>query len=126
MKNSRKTQHNFSKRMKSILILFLLLVIPFLKVYLSIKVDSVLQDVRTAEMKKKKVLSETERLRSNIERLQNIDRVSKIADEKLGMVINTDKPMALDLEGLNEVEDMKRDFAKNQSQTKNIKLAGVQ
>jgi len=126
MKTKKSTRHNFSRRMKSIGILFLLLLIPFLKIYLSVKVDSALQDVRMAEMKKKKLLSETERLQANIERLQNIDRISKFADDKLGMVVNADKPMALNLEGLNKVEDMKREFAKKQARTQNIKLAGVQ
>ena len=71
------------------------------------------------------MLSETELLRSQVDLLRNIDRISGIARDKLNLVNNSDDAVVIKIEGLDEVDELKTKFANRRNKEQKYKLAGV-
>lgn len=126
MKEKKIKAHRFTNRIFSLFILFGIVFLLFLRVYQVYKVDMLMKDLHVLEQQKKKLLSDTEKAQAQVDRLKNIDRISKIVTEKYEMVSNTDKIVSLDLKGMDNLDQIRKEFVKRQySDNKNIKLAGV-
>ncbi len=93
--------------------------------YQKFKIDLVMKDLHQLEERKKQLISETELLRSEVDRLKNIDRISKIAKEKLNLVNNSDKAVVIKINDLNELDKLKAKFANRRNKEKKYNLAGV-
>ena len=84
--------------------------------YQSIQIDILAREIRTLELKKKKILDERAILQVEIDRLTHINRIEKLAREKYGLVSSG--------------EEMKRLIVKkfdgpDKSENDQVKLAGV-
>ena len=79
--------------------------------YQKFKIDLIMKDLHQLEERKKQLISETELLRSEVDRLKNIDRISKIAKEKLNLVNNSDEAVVIQIEDLDELDELKTKFA---------------
>ena len=93
--------------------------------YQKFKIDLIMKDLHRLEEKKKQLLSETELLRSEVNRLRNIDRISGIARDKLGLINNTDEAAVIEIDGIEKVEELKTEFANKRSKEQKYNLAGV-
>lgn len=125
MKAKRKTDNRLSKRIYSILILFGLVLVISLKMYQVFKVDLLMKDLRSLEQQKKQLVSQTEKLKAEVDRLSNIDRIGKIAVEKYNLVNNTDEVIILQLDNFDEFKSLKKKFAERNQKDKTYELAGV-
>jgi cell division protein FtsL len=125
MKAKRKTNNRLSKRIYSIFILFGLVLVISLKMYQVFKVDLLMKDLRSLEQQKKQLVSQTEKLEAEVDRLSNIDRIGKIAVEKYNLVNNTDDVIILQLDNFDEFKSLKKKFAERNQKDKTYELAGV-
>lgn len=125
MKAKRKTNNRLSKRIYSIFILFGLVLVISLKMYQVFKVDLLMKDLRSLEQQKKQLVSQTEKLEAEVDRLSNIDRIGKIAVEKYNLVNNTDEVIILQLDNFDEFKSLKKKFAERNQKDKTYELAGV-
>lgn len=125
MKAKRITDNRLSKRIYSIFILFGLVLVISLKMYQVFKVDLLMKDLRSLEQQKKQLVSQTEKLKAEVDRLSNIDRIGKIAVEKYNLVNNTDEVIILQLDNFDEFKSLKKKFAERNQKDKTYELAGV-
>ena len=93
--------------------------------YQKFKIDLIMKDLHQLEERKKQLISETELLRSEVDRLKNIDRISKIAKEKLNLVNNSDEAVVIQIEDLDELDELKTKFANRRNKEQKYNLAGV-
>ncbi len=97
-----------------------------LKLYIHFEVDLLNKDIRTLEQRKNQLLSEREKMRAEVKRLQNIDRISQIAEQKLNLINDPEPVYTIRLDDFKRLRHIKREFAarKNKAQ-KNYSLAGL-
>ena len=93
--------------------------------YQKFKIDLIMKDLHRLEEQKKQLLSETELLRSQVDLLRNIDRISGIARDKLNLVNNSDDAVVIKIEGLDEVDELKTKFVNRRNKEQKYNLAGV-
>lgn len=93
--------------------------------YQKFKIDLIMKDLHRLEEQKKQLLSETELLRSQVDLLRNIDRISEIARDKLNLVNNSDDDVVIKIEGLDEVDELKTKFVNRRNKEQKYNLAGV-
>ncbi len=114
------------KRFITFGVLFAFIFVVSLRMYQGFRIDLLMKELPQLEEKKKNLLHATEKLRSEVERLKNIDRITKIAREKLGLVPNEDKISLLRLKDYDDFVDIKKDFGKKKKQNQKYQVAGVQ
>jgi len=123
----RKNKKILNKKMTFYLVIFGVISILFLYMYQTVTVDLLMRDLHTLQRQKQLLLSETNRLEGQVEKLSNIDRIPKLAAERYNMVPNNDKVLVLKMSGSKELEKAKKQFARRFNQKrKKINLAGVQ
>ena len=93
--------------------------------YQKFKIDLIMKDLHQLEERKKQLISETELLRSEVDRLKNIDRISKIAKEKLNLVNNSDEAVVIQIDDLDKLDELKTKFANRRNKEQKYNLAGV-
>ncbi len=93
--------------------------------YQKFKIDLIMKDLHQLEERKKQLISETELLRSQVDRLRNIDRISNIAREKLNLINNADDAVVIQIDNLDEVDELKTKFANRRNKEHKYNLAGV-
>ena len=97
-----------------------------LKLYIHFEVDLLNKDIRTLEQQKNQLLSERERMRAEVKRLQNIDRISSIAEQKLNLINDPEPVHTIRLENFNRLRQFKQEFAARKGKNrKNYSLAGI-
>ena len=117
-----KKNKPFLKRVSSFMLLFGIVLVFFIKMYQMFSVDLIMKDLHGLEQRKMKLVSETARLQAEVDRLKNIDRISKIAGTDLELVNNTEKVLVLRLQKYNAEENSRQFPAADET----VKLAGVQ
>ena len=117
---SRKKQ--LINRATAFLVLFGVVLLFSVKMYQTFTVDLLMKDLLVLQKQKMNLEHETSRLEAEVSRLKNIDRINKIAKEKLGLVSNTEKLLVLQM---HDAKDMKKLAKKYDSKTKKLNLAGV-
>lgn len=93
--------------------------------YQKFKIDLMMKDLHQLEERKKQLMSETELLRSQVDRLRNIDRISGIARQKLDLINNTDEAVVIKIDDLDKVNELKTQFADRREKEEKFNLAGV-
>ncbi len=123
-RSKKKTSQSVLKKIFSYGVLFSFLLVIFLKMYQVFTIDLIMKDLRSLSKQKEKLVSETARLQAEVDRLQNYDRISRIATTRLGLVANTDKVYVLRIKEPVQVER----FAEQAKQPgkKKYQVAGVQ
>ena len=104
-------------------LIFVIVIIVFLKMYQMFTVDLIMKDMMTLRQQKIKLESETARLETEVSRLKNIDRIGEIARTKLNMIRNKEERLVLELK---DYSKMKKLAQKYSVQKKTLNLAGVQ
>ena len=127
MRTSKKKKKNTLKiKFYFFVSISALILLLSMDMYQKFKIDLVMKDLHQLEERKKQLMSETELLRSQVDRLKNIDRISKIAKEKLNLINNTDEAAVIQIDDLDKVDDLKVKFANRRSKEQKYNLAGVQ
>ncbi len=123
---TRKIKTNVTTWFVRVLLLFGLVMMLGLKLMIHFKVDLLMRDVRLLEVKRNQLLSERERMVAEVNRLKNIDRVSRIAEEKLGLITDPEPVLSIRLEDFKKVNEIKEKFARQQNtKTKEYQMAGI-
>ncbi|HID38702.1 MAG TPA: hypothetical protein EYP36_04215 [Calditrichaeota bacterium] len=125
-KKVHKLRKSTRKRFLAFSVLFVFIFILSLRMYQGFRIDLLMKELPQLEEKKKNLLHVTEKLRSEVERLKNIDRITRIAREKLGLVLNEDKISLLRLKDYDEFIAIKKDFGKKKKREQKYQVAGVQ
>jgi cell division protein FtsL len=127
MRTSKKKKKNTLKiKFYFFVSISALILLLSMDMYQKFKIDLIMKDLHQLEERKKQLMSETELLRSQVDRLKNIDRISKIAKEKLNLINNTDEAAVIQIDDLDKVDDLKVKFANRRSKEQKYNLAGVQ
>lgn len=116
-----KKNKPFLKRVSSFMLLFGIVLVFFVKMYQMFSVDLNMKDLHGLEQQKKNLVSETAYLQAEVDRLKNIDRISKIAGADLDLVNNTEKVLVLKLEKY----DAEKSSGQHPVSDESVKLAGV-
>lgn len=123
---SRKIKTNVTNWFIRVLLLFGLVMMLGLKLMIHFKVDLLMRDVRLLEVKRNQLISERERMIAEVNRLKNIDRISRIAEEKLGLTTDPEPVLSIRLEDFKKVKEIKEKFARQQNtKTKDYQMAGI-
>ncbi len=122
----KKLNIQFNNKIKTLLIIFSIVIFIALKMYLMFQVDLIMKDRRALGQKLKKINGQTEKLQAEVDRLSNIDRILRIAREKYGMINNNDKNLAIKLIDQDRLKALKQEFASKEKKTVKVNLAGVQ
>jgi cell division protein FtsL len=124
----KKRRNNKNIRLKLYFFISISAIVLFLSLgmYQKFKIDLIMQDIHRLEQHKKQLLSETELLRSEVDILRNIDRISKIAKTELHMINNNDPVVVLKVTNFEEFENTKSKIVQKEEAKKKLKMAGVQ
>jgi len=117
-----KKKYKFLNRALGFVLLFVIVLVFFIKMYQMFQVDLNMKDLHVLEQKRMRLISETALLEAEVSRLKNIDRINKIAAEKLNLVNNTDELFVLQLKDGNEMQKLAKKYSGKQ---KTLNLAGV-
>jgi cell division protein FtsB len=122
----KKSSFQLTKKIKGFLFLFGLVTIVALKMYLMFQVDLLMKDRRLLGRQYEKISGQTERLQAEVDRLGNIDRITRIARKEYKMVNNSDENLAVKILDKDRLSSYKEDFADKEKKSTKLNLAGVQ
>ena len=88
--------------------------------YQSIQIDILAREIRSLELKRNQLVSETTTLKVKIDQLTHINRIEKLAREKYGLIAPGRKMEKLVMKPYSPEKDIPV-----QNQEKNLQLAGV-
>lgn len=125
MNKSRKTRKGISQKLLSLIVLSGVVLLITMKMYQSFTVDLLLQDIRNLEQVKKNLVHENRQLQSEVDRLSNIDRITDIARNKYGMILNTDQPEMIIIDDVDRFRDLQKRFAERNKKDETVNMAGV-
>ena len=125
MKNKNKQKSPFRKKLTALGVILAIVLTISLRMYQGFQVDLLMKDLHQLEQQKKKLLSETNKLQAEVQRLKNVDRISRIAAQKFGLVINNDPVTILTIEDYEDLKKVKQDFAECKKEKIKINVAGV-
>ncbi len=123
---SRQVKTNLKNWFIRVFLLFAFVMLLSVKLLIHFKVDLLMQDIRALEVKRNQLLSEREHMISEVNRLKNIDRITKIAEQKLGLVTDPEPVYSIKLEDYQRFHQVQQAFARKQHQQKNaFQVAGI-
>lgn len=106
--------------------LFSIILLISVKLWIHFQVDLLMKDIRSLEVQKNQLLSEREKARAEVKRLQNIDRIGQIAEKKLSLVNDPEPVQTIRLENFSRLNHFKKEFAAQKSHLrKTYSLAGI-
>jgi cell division protein FtsL len=115
------------KRAELFVILTVIVFTAFLKVYQVINVDLMMQEILKLEQDRNELMDTVQQLQTKVNKLSNIDRISKKAREQFNLVNNYDQAMFIKIDDYNKLDKMKKNFARrNKTEETAVNLAGVQ
>ena len=123
-----KQKQDFKIRKMLISISLLIFIVLLISVYLyqSFKIDLIMKDLHALHEKRKQLISETESLQAEVDRLSNIDRVSKVAREKFDLEFSDEQTLVVRIDENEKINEIKEQFARQDSKTHKMKSAGLQ
>jgi len=83
-----KKTNSFLARFVSIASMAAIVTVVAFYLYQSFQIDLIMRDLHGLHQEKQRLISETETLQAEVDRLSNIDRISKTAYEKFGLIFN--------------------------------------
>ncbi len=123
---SKRGKNRFRQWMVRFLLLFSVVMLISLKLWIHFQVDLLMRDIRSLEVQKNQLLSEREKINAQVKRLQNIDRIGRLAKEKLSLVNDPEPLQTIRLEDFEQLDHLKEKFAAKQSKAeKDYNLAGI-
>ncbi len=107
-------------------LLFGIILLISVKLWIHFQVDLLMKDIRELEVQKRQLLSERERVRAEVKRLKNIDRIGQIAEQKLGLINDPEPVRKLRMEKFGELDHLKKEFAaRKERRERTYSLAGI-
>ena len=125
MNKKTAVRRGISQKLWSLIILSGVVLLITLKMYQSFKVDLLLKDIRNLEQDKKNLVNANRQLQADVDRLSNIDRITDIARDKYGMIMNSDKPEMIIIEDVDQLRDIQKRFAERNKTGETVNMAGV-
>ncbi len=122
----KKKENKIWKTTGSVFFLIIVVVIVSSYLYQSFQIDLIMTEMHTLHLKKKQLLSETESLQAEVDRLGNIDRVSKIATEKFDLHFSDESQLVIKIDEGDDFSLLKEQFAQEEKKIEKIKTAGMQ
>ena len=124
MKNKTNT-NNIWKTTGNVLFLVLVVLVVSSYLYQSFQIDLIMKDMHVLHQKKKQLLSETESLQAEVNRLSNIDRISRIAAKDFNLTFSNESQLVIKIDDADNFERLKEQFAQEETKIKKIKTAGM-
>ena len=125
MIKKKKKNLPIRKKIIALAVLFGMVLVISLRMYQGFYVDLLMKDLHQLEQEKKQLLSETNKLKAEVYRLKNVDRIYKIAGEKFGLVVNNDPAHIIKIAQYDEFETVKKNFAERNKEKLKLNVAGV-
>ena len=122
----KKNNSKLSNRVVSILSLGTVVIFFSIYLYQSFQIDLIMKDLHHLHQQKKQLMSETESLQAEIDRLSNIDVISKAAIEKYGLEFSREQFLAIKIDDADDLQSIKTQFVQEQKKIEKIKTAGIQ
>jgi len=122
----KKNNNKLSSTVVSVLSLGIIVVFFSVYLYQSFQIDLIMKDLHQLHQHKKQLLSETESLQAEIDRLSNIDVISKIAREKYGLEFSREQFLVLKIDDSDALQKIQKQFAQEEKKIEKIKTAGIQ
>ena len=127
MNKKKKQPGNFKRKATALSILAAILLFAYLKMYQAFSVDLLMKEIHDLEQQRRALLSQSEQLQAEVDRLKNINRITRLAKERRNLVTNTDKVFYLALDDYQKLKKIKNRFAqRNEQKRRELNLAGVQ
>ncbi len=123
---NKKSEKKVWKTTGNVLFLIIVVVIVSSYLYQSFQIDLIMQDMHALQVKKKQLLSETENLQAEVERLSNIDRISRKAIKDFGLEFSNENQFAIKIGDRDDLIELKEQFAQEDLKIEKIKTAGIQ
>jgi len=121
----KKNENNIWKTTGNAILLIIVVVVVSSYLYQSFQIDLIMADMHKLHQKKKQLLSETESLQAEVNRLSNIDRVSGIASEKFDLHLSNESQLVIKIEDTDNFEKLKEQFVQDGTKIQKIKTAGM-
>ena len=122
----KKINNKFNNTFVSVLSLGIIVIFFSIYLYQSFQIDLIMKDLHNLHQQKKQLISETESLQAEIDRLGNIDVISKAAREKYGLEFSREQFLAIKIDDANDLKSIKTQFAREEKKIEKIKTAGIQ
>jgi cell division protein FtsL len=123
---NKKSEKKVWKTTGNVLFLIIVVIIVSSYLYQSFQIDLIMQDMHALQVKKKQLLSETENLQAEVERLSNIDRISRKAIKDFGLEFSNENQFAIKIGDTDDLIELKEKFAQEDLKIEKIKTAGIQ
>ncbi|MBD3226146.1 MAG: hypothetical protein GF313_15570 [Caldithrix sp.] len=120
-KNHKK---NSKAKLISFAILVLLVIAIGLSMYQSFKIDLMMKDLHDLTERRKQLMSDTQQLQSEVNKLTNIDRIQRMALRN-GMIRNTDDRKVLLFKENERWDKLAETFDDKKKRAKSYDFAGV-
>jgi len=114
------------KMIMSLLVLVFIVILVSAYLYQSFQIELLMKDLHSLHQKKKQLLSETESLEAQVDRLSNIDYIARKAKDNFDLQFNSDELLVIKIDDTNNLEKIKTAFAAEENKIKKIKAAGIQ
>lgn len=121
----KKNKSPFKKKLIAMSIILSVVLTISLRMYQGFQVDLLMKDLHQLEQQKKKLLSKTNKLQAEVNRLKNVDRISRIAAQKFGLMVNNDPVTILTIEDYDELKNVQKNFAERNKKKVRLNVAGV-
>jgi cell division protein FtsB len=122
----KKNNNKLSSAVVSVLSLGIIVIFFSVYLYQSFQIDLIMKDLHKLHEQKNQLISETESLQAEIERLSNIDVISKLAREKYGLEFGGGEVSVIKIEDSDDLKTIQKQFAQEDKQIEKIKTAGIQ
>ena len=109
----KKNENKIWKTTSNVFFLIIVVVIVSSYLYQSFQIDLIMTDMHELHQKKKQLLSETESLQAEVNRLSNIDRISRIARQQFNLHFNDEDQLVIKIDDADNFDDLvQHDFVK--------------
>ena len=107
----KKNNNKLNRTVVSVLSLGIIVVFFSMYLYQSFQIDFIMKDLHQLHQQKKQLLSETESLHAEIDRLSNIDVISKMAREKYGLEFSREQFLVVKIDDSDDLYAIQKQFA---------------
>ena len=122
----KKNNNKLNSTVVSVLSLGIIVVFFSVYLYQSFQIDLIMKDLHQLHQQRKQLLSETESMQAEIDRLSNIDVISKVAREKYDLEFSREHFLVVKIEDSNDLHALQKQFAQEGKKIEKIKTAGIQ
>lgn len=121
-----KQEFKIKKILVSVSVLIVVVLLISVYLYQSFQIDLNMKDLHALHEKRNQLLSETESLQAEVNRLGNIDRVARIAREQFNLEFSDEQVYVIRIDEMENLREIKEMFARQDDKMQKIKSAGIQ